>query len=54
MANKKEKEVKNKNIHKVEVKIEGSEWTEAVDKVFAKKQKTAKVDGFRKGKVQDL
>ena len=51
MAKKSEKEVKNKNIHEVEVKIEGKTWTDAVDKVFLKKQKTAKVDGFRKGKV---
>ncbi len=50
----KEKETKketNKNIHEVVVKIEGKEWTDAVDKVFIKKQKTAKVDGFRPGKV---
>ena len=51
MAKKSEKENKNKNIHEVEVKIEGKTWTDAIDKVFIKKQKTAKVDGFRKGKV---
>ncbi len=50
----KEKETKkttNKNVHEVVVKIEGKEWTDAIDKVFAKKQKTVKVDGFRPGKV---
>lgn len=46
----KEKET-NKNVHEVVVKIEGKEWTDAMDKVFAKKQKTVKVDGFRPGKV---
>ena len=51
MAKKSEKEVKNKNIHEIDIKIEGKEWTDALDKVFKQKQKTAKVDGFRKGKV---
>ena len=40
-----------KNVHEVIVKIEGEEWTKALDKAFAKRQKTAKVDGFRAGKV---
>ncbi len=40
-----------KNVHEVVVKIEGAEWTKALDTAFAKKQKTAKVDGFRAGKV---
>ncbi len=40
-----------KNIHEIKVKIEGQEWQEAIDKAFNAKQKTAKVDGFRKGKV---
>ena len=51
MANKSENENKKKNVHEVVVKIEGKEWTDAVDKAFKEKQKTAKVDGFRKGKV---
>lgn len=51
MAKKEEKEIKNKNVHEINVKIEGEEWTKAVDRVFKEKQKTAKVDGFRKGKV---
>ena len=37
--------------HDVEVKIDGKTWTDAIDKVFEQKQKTVKVDGFRKGKV---
>ena len=41
----------NNNIHEVEAKIEGKEWEKACDKVFLEKQKTVKVDGFRKGKV---
>ena len=40
-----------KNIHEIEAKIEGKEWKEAVDKAFEEEVKTAKVDGFRKGKV---
>ena len=43
--------MKKKNVHEISVKIEGKEWTDAVDKAFKEKQKTAKVDGFRKGKV---
>ena len=41
----------NKNIHEVTVKIEGDSWKKALDEVFKEKQKTLKVDGFRKGKV---
>ena len=55
---KKEKTVKKetkkdvkKNVHEVVIKIEGETWTKALDKAFTKKQKEAKVDGFRKGKV---
>ena len=57
MAKKEEtKEIKtekkeNKNKHEVTVKIDGDAWKNAIDKVFAKKQKTVKVDGFRQGKV---
>ena len=40
-----------KNIHEISVKIEGEDWKKACDQVFLKKQKTVKVDGFRKGKV---
>ena len=45
------KEETKKNVHEVPVKIEGEQWTKALDKSFAQKQKTAKVDGFRTGKV---
>jgi len=41
----------NKNVHELNVKIEGEAWSKAIDKVFREKQKTVKVDGFRKGKV---
>ena len=41
----------NNNIHEITKKIEGKEWEEAIDKAFKEKQKTVKVDGFRKGKV---
>ena len=53
MANTKEtkKTEKKNNVHEIIVKIEGVEWTEALDKAFKSKQKDAKVDGFRKGKV---
>ena len=48
------KEVKKdnkKHVHEVVIKIDGEAWIKALDQAFAKKQKTAKVDGFRKGKV---
>lgn len=45
------KEETKKNVHAVSVKIEGEQWKNALDKAFSKKQKTAKVDGFRTGKV---
>ncbi len=41
----------SKNKHEVTIKIEGESWTKALDKAFKEKQKDAKVDGFRKGKV---
>ena len=47
----KENKETNKNVHEITIKIEGKEWEEALDKAFKVKQKTAKVDGFRKGKV---
>ena len=45
------KENVNKNVHEVSTKIEGEVWAKALDKAFQEKQKTVKVDGFRKGKV---
>lgn len=41
---------KNTNKKELTIKIEGKEWTEAVDQAFAEKVKTVTVDGFRKGK----
>ena len=50
--NKKEtKKDSKKNVHEVVIKIDGEAWIKALDQAFKKKQKTAKVDGFRKGKV---
>lgn len=40
-----------KGIKEVTVKIEGKEWQDALDKAFQKKNKDAKIDGFRKGKA---
>jgi len=48
---KKEDKKEIKNVHEVNVTIEGKEWEKAQDAAFKKAQKTAKVDGFRKGKV---
>lgn len=45
------KETKNKkNYHTIEIKIEGENWTKALDKAFKEKVKKVEVDGFRKGK----
>ena len=54
MAKETKKETKKeevKNVHEVNVTIEGKDWEKAIDVAFKKAQKTAKVDGFRKGKV---
>ena len=40
----------NKNKIELTVKIEGEEWTKAIDKAFKEKVKTVTIDGFRKGK----
>ena len=45
------KKVEKKNVKEVVIKIDGETWTKAIDKVFKEKQKTVKIDGFRKGKV---
>ena len=37
--------------NEVLITIEGEEWSKALDTAFKKLQKTAKVDGFRTGKV---
>lgn len=50
MAKKAEnKKVENKN--EVIIKIEGQDWTDAVDAAFEEKRKEVTVSGFRKGKV---
>lgn len=45
------KETKNNSVHEVVIKMEGDIWQDALDQTFKEKQKDAKVDGFRKGKV---
>ena len=42
---------KESNTHEIVIKIEGKEWTDALDKAFQERVKTVQVDGFRKGKV---
>lgn len=38
-----------KNVHEIEIKIEGKEWENCLDKSFKKRNKEVKIDGFRKG-----
>ncbi|MBO4601405.1 MAG: trigger factor [Bacilli bacterium] len=40
-----------KNVHEIEVKIEGKDWGKYLDKAFKKKNKDTKIDGFRKGQA---
>lgn len=40
-----------KNKHEFVVKIEGEEWEKAQDAAFVKRNKNAKIDGFRPGKA---
>ena len=40
-----------KNIHEIEIKLEGKEWETALDKAFKSEVQKANVPGFRKGKV---
>ncbi|MBE6152064.1 MAG: trigger factor [Firmicutes bacterium] len=42
---------KMKNIKEINIKIEGQEWEEALDKAFTKANAKAKIDGFRPGKA---
>ena len=42
---------KKDNKNEVVAKIEGKKWSDALDKAFKEKVKTAEVAGFRKGKV---
>ena len=38
-----------KNVHEIEIKIEGEKWSKCLDDAFKKKNKDLKIDGFRKG-----
>lgn len=40
-----------KNVHEIEIKLEGEEWTNCLDNSFKKNVKDAKIDGFRKGNI---
>jgi len=40
-----------KNRHEIVIKIDGEEWETAQDKAFLKRNKNAKIDGFRPGKA---
>ena len=42
---------KKKNVHEIEITIEGKEWVNFLDNAFKKKRKDIKLDGFRKGSV---
>ena len=38
-----------KNVHEIEIKLEGEKWSKCLDNAFKKKNKEVKIDGFRKG-----
>ena len=40
--------------HEFTIKITGEEWETAQDKAFQKRNKNAKIDGFRPGKLQKM
>ena len=40
-----------KNKHEFTIKIDGEDWEKAQDHAFQKRNKNAKIDGFRPGKV---
>ena len=42
---------KSKNLKEVVVKIEGKDWSDALDKAFKKINATKTIAGFRKGKA---
>ncbi len=42
---------KKKNVLEFEVKIEGKDWDNAIDKAFNKRNQNAKIAGFRPGKA---
>lgn len=38
-----------KNVHEIEIKLEGEKWTKCLDNAFKKVNKNIEIDGFRKG-----
>ncbi len=40
-----------KNVHEVEITIDGAQWSDFLDAAWNKKRKNIKLDGFRKGAV---
>lgn len=38
-----------KNVHEIEIKVEGKDWETCLDKAFKKKNKEVTIEGFRKG-----
>lgn len=44
------KETNKENYHNIEIKVEGKEWIDAIDRAFKDRVKKVEVDGFRKGK----
>ena len=38
-----------KNVHEIEIKLEGEKWAKCLDNAFKKAIKEVKIDGFRKG-----
>ena len=42
---------KENNKHVINIKVEGKEWEEPLEKTFEKKNKNVTIDGFRKGKA---
>lgn len=40
-----------KNVHTINIKLEGKDWTDALDKTFKEKNAQANIPGFRKGKA---
>lgn len=38
-----------KNVHEIEIKLEGEKWAKCLDNAFKKVNKDVKIDGFRKG-----
>ena len=38
-----------KNVHEIEIKLEGEKWAKCLDSAFKKANKEVKIDGFRKG-----